>query len=73
FGPYRGRSEYDSANFSVEERRDSDGDIWYTLYAERDEKKENIHSAMNDPEDVVALGRFLGRESGFPFYGLREE
>ena len=73
FGPYRRRSEYDSANFSVEERRDSDGDIWYTLYAERDGRKENLHSAMNDAEDVSALGRFLGRESGFPFYGLREE
>lgn len=73
FGPYRGRSEYDSANFSVEQRRDSDGDIWFTLYAERNGKKENLHSALNDPEDVVALGRFLARESGFPFYGLAEE
>jgi hypothetical protein len=73
FGPYRARSEYDSANFSVEERRDSDGDLWFTLYAERDGKKENLHSALNDAEDVVSLGRFLGRESGFPFYGLREE
>jgi hypothetical protein len=73
FGPYRGRSEYDSANLSVEESHDSDGDLWFTLYVERDGRRENVHTAMNDPEDVTALGRFLARESGFPFYGLREQ
>jgi hypothetical protein len=73
FGPYNHRCEYDSANFSMKERRDSDGDLWFTLSAERDGRAEQLHSAMNDPVDVESLGRFLARESGFPFYGLREE
>lgn len=73
FGPYHRRSEYDSANFSMEEAKDSDGDVWFRLYAERNGRKELLQSAMNDPIDVEALGRFLARVSGFPFYGLREE
>lgn len=73
FGPYHRRTEYDSANFSVEESRDSDGDVSFTLNVERDGRRERLHSAADEPGEVVSLGRFLARESGFPFYGLREE
>lgn len=73
FGPYQRRSVYETANFSVDESKDSDGDVWFRLYAEANGRKELLQSGMNDAIDVVALGRFLARVSGFPFYGLRDE
>jgi hypothetical protein len=73
FGPYRKRSEYDAAVFSVEESRDSDGDLSFALSIERNGRRERLYTAANEPEEVVALGRFLAHESGFSFHGLRDD
>ncbi|MCU1348615.1 MAG: hypothetical protein JWO56_1645, partial [Acidobacteria bacterium] len=39
----------------------------------QDRRKGSLHSAMSEPEEVAAPGRFLARESGFPPAGLRDE
>jgi hypothetical protein len=58
---------------------DSDGDAWYKLQAHglqaldartrRPKKRRTLASAMNDPFEPTALGRWLAAKAGVPFEG----
>jgi hypothetical protein len=67
------RWQFTDANLEIDYSKDSDGDESFTLYVKHNSgRKLRLYSAMHDPEETIALARFLKGQTGWNLIEPRE-
>jgi hypothetical protein len=59
---------YSDAALQVTQRTDGDGDQHYRLCVKDAQAETEVVSAMNEPREVVHIGRWLAHRTGFPLH-----